>query len=513
MRFRVLGPLQLWNGHGWSTVPASRQRVLLALLLTEAGRVVTTERLVDELWGAAPPRGAIGTVQVYVGRLRRLLHAGTPGALATRGRGYELLAGDADLDARVFEQLVWSGRQALAAGRPDHAVGYYRDGLRLWHGPAFGDVPATPGVAAEATRLAQRRLAALEESLEARLRIGYPGAVVDELARLVDEQPLRERLRALHMLALYRCGRRAEALQAFRRARQVLVDELGLEPGPELRELQQAILADDPKLVAKMQTAIETAWFSVDQVVLGGPGAPGPVPDRQRPPGPTVAVPSAAPAEVIGCDEDGRPGEAGAPPGEVGGAFGSTSERVRSEIGVLLDALGHIPAFVLGRCNDVLAWNALAWRLFGDPDTVADASRSSLNWARHVLTSRYLRRMLVDWENSARDVVDDLRGLAIQRPYDGTLRALVAELTATSSDFARLWADAGAAGPRRWRRREYDHPTAGRLSLIGEMTLLPDDAGQRLVVLAPVPGTGSAERLTELAAHCGEAAPKRVIAA
>jgi len=243
MRFQVLGPLRVWDGSMWSMIGASQQRLVLAVLLTEAGRVVSTDRLIDEIWGDQPPRAATTTVQRYVMRLRRLLGSGPVPAILTRDRGYELVIDDGDLDAAVFERLVDAGRRNLAAGELETAVTQLAEGLALWRGAVLADVPAAPTVVAQATRLDEVRLGALEDRLGAQLDLGRHAEIVDELRRLVDEHPLRERLRAQHMLALYRCGRRAEALDAYQRARRVLVDELGLEPGPELASLEQAILA------------------------------------------------------------------------------------------------------------------------------------------------------------------------------------------------------------------------------------------------------------------------------
>jgi DNA-binding SARP family transcriptional activator len=249
MRFRMLGPLLVYDGSSWSAIRAAQQRLVAALLLLEAGRAVPLERLVDELWGERPPPTAAATVRGYVMRLRRLLGGGSGGPLVTRTLGYELVVDDTDVDALVFAGLVASERRDLEHGRPASAAAKLAQGLALWRGPALADVPASPTVTAEAERLAQLRLAALEDWLDVQLQLGRHADVVDEAQRLVAEHPLRERLWVRLMMAQYRCGRPAEALAAYQRARRALVHELGLEPGPELRELQRAVLDGQPELL------------------------------------------------------------------------------------------------------------------------------------------------------------------------------------------------------------------------------------------------------------------------
>jgi len=206
-------------------------------------------------------------------------------ALVTRHRGYELVVEEDDLDANVFERLAESGRRSLADADPEAAVALLSEALALWRGPAMADVPPAPAVTTEASRLEQCRLSALETWLGALLDLGRHEDAVDEAYRLANEHPLRERLWAQAMLALYRCGRRAEALDAYQRARSVLVAELGLEPGPELRDLQQAILAEDTRLaspapiggttpvraVAPAQLPADVASFTGREEHLGHP--------------------------------------------------------------------------------------------------------------------------------------------------------------------------------------------------------------------------------------------------
>jgi DNA-binding SARP family transcriptional activator len=243
MRFRILGPLRVRSGGRWMVVAAEQQRVVLAVLLVQSGRTVCIDTLIDALWGERPPRSATNTVQAYVSRLRRLVGAEV---LTTRQRGYVLAVGDDDIDAGVFEQQVRRGRRELAAGRPAGAEAALGQALALWDRPqpVLADVPPSPWVDALAIQLEQLRLGAADDHAEACLQLGRHADLAEELDHLAREHPLRERRWALLMTALERCGRRAEALEAYQRARRVLTAELGLEPGQQLRELQQGILAD-----------------------------------------------------------------------------------------------------------------------------------------------------------------------------------------------------------------------------------------------------------------------------
>jgi len=247
MRFRVLGSLLVRNGTGWHEVPAEQQRVVLAVLLSAGGSTVSTERLVDEVWPDRPPRRAVNTVQAYVLRLRRLLGDDEHRLIITRGHGYELVLGQDELDATMFETLASSGRRALDAGQPAQAVNRLSGALGLWRGAMFADVPETPALTGRIARLERTRLAAQDDLLVASLRLGRHEAVADELFRLVEETPLREQRWALLMRALAGCGRRAEALDAFRRASQVLRTELDVAPGRRLCELRREILAEGPQ--------------------------------------------------------------------------------------------------------------------------------------------------------------------------------------------------------------------------------------------------------------------------
>ncbi|WP_203908724.1 AfsR/SARP family transcriptional regulator [Rhizocola hellebori] len=241
--------MRVWDGVTWSPIQAAQQRAVLAILLIEAGQVVSTDRLIDEIWGEQPPSTALATVHGYVFRLRKLLSDTERDLLVTRGRGYQLVIAADDLDVRTFEAVTERGRRSLASGDLESADAELTEGLALWRGLPYADVPACPTVAAESTRLNQTRLSVLEDLLGAQIELGRHAEVVDEVAGLARENPLRERLWAHLMLALHRCGRRAEALDAYKNARRMLVDELGIEPDLPLRELHSAILTEDPRLV------------------------------------------------------------------------------------------------------------------------------------------------------------------------------------------------------------------------------------------------------------------------
>jgi class 3 adenylate cyclase/DNA-binding winged helix-turn-helix (wHTH) protein len=247
MRFSVLGPLEAFDGERVLAVGAGRQRALLALLLVHGGEIVSRDRLIDELWRGAPPRSASQSLDAYVSRLRRALRADDGEVvLITRAPGY-LLQADVT-DARQFEDLVDAGREALAAEEPERAATLLREGLALWRGTAYVEVADEAWARPEAERLEELRLSAIEDRIEAELSLGRHAALVPELELLATRYPTRERLVGQLMLALYRCGRQADALDAYQAARDSLVEHLGLEPGPELRRLQAAVLGHDAAL-------------------------------------------------------------------------------------------------------------------------------------------------------------------------------------------------------------------------------------------------------------------------
>jgi YVTN family beta-propeller protein len=253
MRYRVLGPLEAETDTGPVTLGGQKERLLLALLLARPNQVVPVEALVEGLWGEKPPPTAAKTLQSHVVRLRRALEPdrarGAAGeVLVTREPGYLLRVAPGALDATRFEELAAGGRRALHDHSVERAGSLLREALALWRGRAFEEFLDADLGAAESDRLAELRLVALEDRIEADLRLGRHRELVAELEGLVREQPLRERLWAQLLLALYRSGRQADALLAYQRARSILVEELGIDPGTELRRLHAAILAQDPAL-------------------------------------------------------------------------------------------------------------------------------------------------------------------------------------------------------------------------------------------------------------------------
>jgi predicted ATPase/DNA-binding SARP family transcriptional activator len=243
VEFRILGPVQAVRGGRELGLGGPRRRAVLALLLMAAGRVVPAERLAEEVWGGFPPPGAAGTLRAHVSRLRTLL---APDAdLIGRGGGYAISADPDQLDAARFERLVGAGRAALERGEAAVAAGRFREALGLWRGRALADVVDVESLALEGARLEELRLVAVEGRIGADIELGLAAEVTGELEGLVAEHPLRERLWRLLVLALYRCERQADALAAYRRARAMLADELGIEPGEELRRLEQAVLRQE----------------------------------------------------------------------------------------------------------------------------------------------------------------------------------------------------------------------------------------------------------------------------
>ncbi|WP_328679425.1 AfsR/SARP family transcriptional regulator [Streptomyces sp. NBC_00343] len=283
LRFSLLGPLRAWRGPAELALGSPQQRAVLATLLLSRGQAVGVADLVDGVWGARPPQGAVAVVRTYVSRLRKLFEPertpGRPsGLLVSIGDGYALRTDRVSSDLAEFEEAVARAELGRAAGDRAGAVRSLRTVLAAWGGAALGGVPG-PYAEVARTDLAERRLGAVELGLSLELELGRHETVVAELLALRDAHPLREAVSELLLTALYRCGRQAEALEAYARTRRTLVDELGIEPGPSLRAVHARLLAGDPG--------------------LAGPTLHGPTGDTHPPPGPPARRTSAVgPAQL-----------------------------------------------------------------------------------------------------------------------------------------------------------------------------------------------------------------------
>jgi DNA-binding SARP family transcriptional activator len=267
MEFGLLGPLVVRRDG--ITVPVQRgnQRALLAALLLDANRAVATDQIAETLWGPSPPPSARVTIRNYVRRLRQAFGDAGRDRILTQPNGYLIRVGAGELDVARFEDLLRRARTATCDASWDAAAEAVGSALSLWRGTPLADVESDTLTSRQGPRLAEMRLQALETRIEAQLHLGRHADVIAELRHLAGEHPLREQLHALLMLALYRCGRQGEALAAYREARRQLVDDLGVEPGPALRELNQRILQSDPALL--IQPPREDAGTSQDRGAAG----------------------------------------------------------------------------------------------------------------------------------------------------------------------------------------------------------------------------------------------------
>jgi DNA-binding SARP family transcriptional activator len=262
MDFRILGSLEVWDGERQLELGGPKRRAVLAFLLLHANEVVAVDRLVDQLWGEKAPRNAAAALHTHVSRLRKELG---PEIIARRAWGYVLRAEPGALDLQRFELLVADAENLPARQRAEKL----REGLALWRGAPLEDLAFEPALAGDIARLDALRLSVLENRIDADLEAGNDAGLVGELEVLITQYPLRERLRGQLILTLYRGGRQAEALEVYRETRRVLAEELGLEPSPELRELERAILQQDPALRASVGGA-EAAVVAAEPGVRPG---------------------------------------------------------------------------------------------------------------------------------------------------------------------------------------------------------------------------------------------------
>jgi DNA-binding SARP family transcriptional activator len=262
MEFRILGPLEVFDGERALDVGRAKQRSLLAVLLLNANRVVSRDRLIDALWGDEPPETAAKAVQNYVSQLRRVLGRER---VETKASGYLLQVDRDEFDAYRFETLLGQAKET----DPETASAKFREALALWRGRPLEEFAYERFAQLEIGRLEESRLACLEERVDADLACGRHSELVGELEALVAEHPVRERLRGHLMLALYRSGRQAEALEAYQEARRVLVDQLGIEPGRSLRELEKAILRQDPSLDLVISSRAAEATDAAGGIFVG----------------------------------------------------------------------------------------------------------------------------------------------------------------------------------------------------------------------------------------------------
>ena len=251
MEFRILGPIEVLRD-GTRLPLGPKQRALLAILLMHRNQAIGADRLVELLWGEDSPETAQHSLQVHVSQLRKVLPANT---LVSQPPGYLLHADDREVDAIQFEAAAAAAKQRLESGDLDQAVQGFRSALALWRGEPLADVASAPFALGEVARLNELRLRAFEECIDAELALGRHADQLPELEGLVAEYPLRERLRGQLMLALYRSGRQAEASEAFHKTRALLIDQLGMEPGPELQKLFVSILKQDKSLDIAVRTA------------------------------------------------------------------------------------------------------------------------------------------------------------------------------------------------------------------------------------------------------------------
>jgi len=300
VEFQILGPLEVLESGRPLALGRLKERMVLAVLLLHANEFVSRDRLIDELWGAAPPPTARKAVNVYVSKLRKALTVDGHDPIATADGGYRLVVGSDSLDADQMRTLVTEARERMADGESESASRLLQEALAFWRGPTLAGLALESFGRDEVAQLDELRLAVLMDRIDCDLAEGRQEHVLGELQVLVREHPLRERLRAQQMLALYRADRQADALDAYQQARRDLIDELGIEPSESLQRLQQAILRHDPALEVPAGTAAATgAAPALSPADDAAPAAALPPPSRPRRRAPRRRYPLAAGLIVV----------------------------------------------------------------------------------------------------------------------------------------------------------------------------------------------------------------------
>jgi DNA-binding SARP family transcriptional activator/streptogramin lyase len=328
MEFRILGPVEAVEGSRSLPLGGAKQQALLAVLVLNANRAVSTDRLIDALWGERAPDGAAHTIQVFVSQLRKALRVDGERSpdelLVTQGRGYVLRIEPDRVDLYRFEALIDRGRKVLADRDPAGASALLREALDLWRGAPLAGLEDEPFAQPHIARIEDLRLSAVEDRIEADLAMGRHAELVGELQALASEFPLRERLRGQLMLALYRSGRQAEALSAYRDAKQMLAEELGIDPTPDLQRLEGAILRQDPDL----ELAPLPAGPAPEVPQKASEGASGRRRVRLVAIGSVLAILVASVVVIVATSGSGTTPPSAASPNSVGRIDGATRELV-----------------------------------------------------------------------------------------------------------------------------------------------------------------------------------------
>jgi DNA-binding SARP family transcriptional activator len=492
MDLRLLGPLEVFDDGRLVPLGSPRQRALLAVLGVHANEVVPASALIDEVWEDDPPQSAANLVQGYVSSLRKALGKDT---IATRGTGYQLVVADDDVDARRFERLV----EDASTQPPEQAAELLRRALALWRGPALADLGELQFARIEGARLDELRLVALERRIEADLALGRHVALVAELEALARRHPVREHLQRLLMLALYRSGRQSEALEAYRRARAAL-DELGIEPSPELRQLEQAVLRHDESL--------DLPAVPEDDPAPVAPETPAVAPREER------KIVTVAVIELVDAGERSR----GLDPEELARLHDPCVAQIREQVEVFG---GVLETFIAGLGVAYFGADAMHE---DDPERAVRASLAAheavvrlsagLDVRIGVATGDALVRLGPAGEAA---VIGDVVNVAMMLRLNAPVGAVVvADATYRETERAieyEALGDARRAVARRWRYgfrppRETLTPLVGREQELGllrtALELTRRERGERLITIVGEPGIGKSRLVEELFAFVDE---------